>query len=147
LNRELGIPGEGQPWDTLPRRRSVNAAGLRVVRTARCMPEHFSQCPYGRGHCGKHHPKPEPWRGLSVDDVAAMFPAAQIVALRFRGVRSPGSRQRDSIFLVPPESAALYAEVTDGLIAPSDAKRPGTRSSALITCQNQQPSVPRPRTP
>ena len=62
LNRELGVPGEGQPWDTLPRRRSVTAAGLRIVRTARCTPENFGLCPYGRGHCGKHHPKPEPWR-------------------------------------------------------------------------------------
>jgi hypothetical protein len=146
LNRELGIPGEGQSWDIMPRRRSVTAAGLRIVRTAKCTPEHFGQCPYGRGHCGKHHPKPEPWPGLSVDDVAAMFPAAQIVALRFWGVRSPGSRQRDSVFLVPPESAVLYAEVTDGLIAPSDIKRLGTRSSARTTCQNQQPSVPRPGT-
>jgi hypothetical protein len=147
LNRELGIPGEGQSWDTMPQRRSVTAAGLRVVRTARCVPEHFSQCPYGRGHCGKHHPKPEPWRGLSVDDVAGMFPAAQIVVLDFWGVRSPGSRQRDSIFLVSPESAALYAEVTDGLIAPSELGRPGTRSSARTSCQNQQPSIPRPRVP
>src|SRR4029077_17025081 len=147
LNRELGIPGEGQSWDTLPRRRSVTAAGLRIVRTAKCTPEHFGQCPYGRSHCGKHHPKPEPWPGLSVDDVAAMFPAAQIVALRFWGVRSPGNRKRDSVFLVSPESAALYAEVTDGLIASSDMERPGTRSSARATCQNQQPSVPRPRTP
>jgi hypothetical protein len=147
LNRELGIPGEGQPWDAMPRRRSVTAAGLRIVRTAKCTPEHFGQCPYGRGHCGKHHPKPEPWPGLSVDDVAAMFPAAQIVALRFWGVRSPGSRQRHSIFLVSPESAALYAEMTDGLIAPSELKRPATRSSARTTCQNHQPSVPRPRTP
>jgi hypothetical protein len=76
-----------------------------------------------------------------------MFPAAQIVVLDFWGVRSPGSRQRDSIFLVSPESAALYAEVTDGLIAPSELGRPGTRSSARTSCQNQQPSIPRPRVP
>ena len=143
LNRELGITGEGHSWERTPRRRSVTAAGLRTIGAARCTPEHFGRCPYGRGHCGRFHPKPEPWAGLSVDDVASMFPARLIVPLRFHGVRMLSSRHRNAVFLVPPDSASLYTELT-GLgtppsFSPSSEDIPPRRPTGRIACQNPQP--------
>jgi hypothetical protein len=145
LDRELGIAGEGQPWDTTPQRRSVHAAGLRVIRGARCEPGNFGRCPQGRRHCGRHHPKAEPWGGLSVDDVAGMFPARLIVPLRFRGVRMLGSRHRDAVFLVSPQSASLYTELTGLPAAPTFRPEaedvPPWQPAGRSGCRNPQPDT------
>jgi hypothetical protein len=71
----------------------------------------FDRCPYypgrGRSHCGNYHPKPTPWRGLTVDDVAGQFPAGEIVALTFDGYQ-----RRDDVFLVGQADIAIYEELT-----------------------------------
>ena len=72
----------------------------------------FQRCPYGRNWCGRWHPKPLYWGGLSVDDVAAQFPAGKMVLLSFYGVRMPGSRDRKAVFIVPPAGRDLYIELT-----------------------------------
>lgn len=94
-------------WLQLPPRRAATATGLRVIRAAKCGVENFNRCPYTRLHCGQPHPLPEAWTGLTVDDVAAQFPAGQIKLLRFRR----NSRRHD-VFLVPPASLTLYEELT-----------------------------------
>jgi hypothetical protein len=76
-----------------------------------------------------------------------MFPAAEIVVLHFWGVRFLGSRRRDAVFLVSPESAAIYAELTEDFIVPPNTGRSGARPSERTTCRNQQPAVPPPRAP
>jgi hypothetical protein len=140
LTRELGIPGEGQSWDTLPQRRSVTAAGLRRIRPAKCAVENFGRCPYGRRrHCGKLHPRPLPWLGLTVDDVAARFPGGEITTVRFTGLRDLKGRKRDAIFLVPPADRALYEELT-GLPADGTAPSRGRGEQAgTVPCLSPQP--------
>lgn len=145
LTRELGIAGEGQSWDRLPARRSVTAAGLRVISAVRCDMTNFSRCPYGqgpRGHCGKRHPRPRVWREIKVDDVAALFPAGEIVPMLFRGVRMLGSSRREAVFLVSPADMALYQELTGYSArlphAPA-AVLDNTRGEAgRIECRNNQ---------
>lgn len=151
LNREMGIPGEGHPWDRLPPRRSVTSAGLRVIRAARCSQDNFGRCPHGRSRrswCGDYHPRPEPWRGLAVDDVAARCPGGEIVPMRFWGVRTPGSSQRDAVFLVSQDSLALYEEMTGGpghLHYDPSAEVSGPHMpSQRVECRNPQPTSTKP---
>jgi hypothetical protein len=56
---------------------------------------------------GNYHPKPTPWRGLTVDDVAGLFPAGEIVALTFDRYQ-----RRDDVFLVGRADIAIYEELT-----------------------------------
>ncbi|MGW4115235.1 hypothetical protein ACWEFJ_30540 [Actinosynnema sp. NPDC004786] len=91
-------------WDNLPPRRAATATGLRKIRAARCTITEFDHCPAnGRGHCGRHHPKPVPWPTLTVDDVAELIPNEQAVPLAFTSQR---------VYLVPPEGAALFRQLT-----------------------------------
>jgi hypothetical protein len=119
------------PWNELPRRRSATATGLRNVRRAWCTVTEFDRCPYypGRGpsHCGEPHPKPEPLRGLTVDDVAGQFPAGEIVALIFDGYQ-----RRDDVFLVRRADVATYEELTGrpALLAFKTDARAATRFGA-----------------
>ena len=145
LPRELGIDAgkEDFPWKTLPPRRAVAAAGLRVLRTVKCAVGNIDRCPYGRNWCGRHHPRPVPWGGLAVDDVAAKFPAGEIVLLRFWGVTMPGSRRRDAVFLVPSADFARYEEMTgwSGKVSfqPETEDRPPHVPSGAVECRNVQP--------
>jgi hypothetical protein len=148
LNRELGIAGEGHAWDTLPARRTVTAAGLRTIRAARCLPMNFSRCPYGRPrHCDKVHPRTHVWRDMTVDDVAAQFPAGEIVALRFWGTRELGSRRRDAMLLVSSADAAFYTELTGQpaealVLRPSSRNGPSPRkANGSVECRNPQTAL------
>lgn len=127
-------------WLSLPPRRAATATGLRVVRAARCSAVNFGRCPYTRRHCGRHHPLPEAWIGLTVDDVAARFPAGEITLLRFRR-----NSRRDDVFLVPPGSLALYEELTgESGRFPADpvtADRSVHRPTGTIACRNEQAAV------
>lgn len=92
------------PWDALPERRSLTATGLRQVRAVRCVPGAFERCPKTkRNACGEWHPKVEPARGLTVDDVAAMVPDGQLVPLHYYG---------RWVYLVDPRSLATYEDIT-----------------------------------
>jgi hypothetical protein len=150
LPGELGIdrPASEDVWARLPPRRAVAAAGLRVLRIVKCAVGNIDRCPYGRTWCGKHHPRPIPWGGLAVDDVAARFPAGEIVPLRFWGVSMLGSRRRDAVFLVSPADLALYEEMTgwSGGVSfvPDDEDRPPRTPSGAAACRNAQPG-PQPR--
>jgi hypothetical protein len=103
----------------------------------------FNRCPYGRNWCGRWHPKPLYWAGLSVDDVAAQLPAGKMVLLSFYGVRIPGSRHRNAVFIVPPQGRDLYTELTGWTSAPSfqpgKEDRPPREPSGAIECRNPQP--------
>lgn len=127
-------------WLRLPPRRSATATGLRVIRAARCVVENFDRCPFARRHCGQDHPRPAAWTGLTVDDVAAQFPAGQIKLLRFR--RNP---RRDDVFLVSPESLALYEELTgDSGQFPADPvtdDRSPRTAPGTVVCRNPQTAV------
>jgi hypothetical protein len=114
LPRELGTdrPVDDETWATMPPRRAVAAAGLRVLRTVKCAVGNIDRCPYSRNWCGQYHPRPEPWGGLAVDDVAAKMPAGEIVPLRFWGVTMLGRNRRDAVLLVSPADFALYEEMT-----------------------------------
>jgi hypothetical protein len=91
-------------WGELPPRRSATVTtGLRVITAVRCAPEYLGRCPRGGRHCGKYHPRHEPWLGVTADDIASMAPSGLVVPMRFRG--------RD-VLLVSPESLRLYEELT-----------------------------------
>ena len=121
-------------WQLLPPRRA--ATGLRVIRAARCAVENFGCCPYTRRHRGRRHPLPEAWIGLTVDDVAARFPAGQIKLLRYHR-----NSRRDDVFLVPPESVALYEELTGNSGQfPTDpvTDRSLRQPAGTVPCRNPQ---------
>jgi len=149
LPRELGIdrPIDTEMWATMPPRRAVTAAGLRVLRTVKCSVGNIDRCPYGRNWCGRHHPRPEPWGGLTVDDVAAKMPAGEIVPLRFWGVTMLGSRRRDAVFLVSTRDFAQYEEMTgwSGSVSylPGDEDRPPRTLNGAAECRNVQPPAQR----
>lgn len=150
LPRELGIdrPADDDTWATMPPRRAVAAAGLRMLRVVKCAVGNIDRCPYGRNWCGQYHPRPVPWGGMAVDDVAAKFPAGEIVPLRFRGVSMPGSRRRDAVFLVPPADYDRYEEMTgwSGKVSfePEAEDRPAQAPSGAAECRNVQPPLTAP---
>lgn len=112
-----------QPWgEVLPPRRAATATGLRVIESVRCVIGTFQRCPEGRARpCGRYHPKPTPWIGKTIDDVAAMVPAGDAVPLQGRN---------GYVYLVPASSAALYEELTGliGKFTPGGPVRPQRNS-------------------
>lgn len=146
LPRELGIDAgkEDFAWNRLPPRRAVTAAGLRTLSVVKCAVGNIDRCPYGRNWCGKYHPRPVPWAGLTVDDIAGRLPAKEIVPLRFWGVTMPGSRRRDAVFLVPPADFDRYEETTgwSGSVSfdPGAEDWPPRTPSGAAICRNEQPA-------
>jgi hypothetical protein len=137
--RVPSVTEAGLPWDVVPPRGSAVAAGLRVIEPVRCSVEYFHRCPEtGARRCGKHHPKDEPWRGLTVDDVAGKVPGRQIVGMQFRR----NSRSHD-VFLVSPASLAMYEEMTGRIAAltlgPVTESAPPTLPAGEVECRNDQP--------
>lgn len=148
LPRELGIDAgkDDFAWKTLPPRRAVGAAGLRQIEAAKCTMINFNRCPYGTNWCGRWHPKPGIWGRLVIDDVAAQFPAGEMVLLAFYGVRMPGSRDRNAVFIVPRADRDRYTELTgwSGVpsFVPEREDRPRRAPSGAVECRNPQPRAP-----
>jgi hypothetical protein len=79
-------------WKSLPPARAATATGPRRMIPTRCALGTWDYCPTRGRHrnkrtrpprvCGLMHPNPEPWRGLTVDDVAEQLPAGELVAMR-----------------------------------------------------------------
>src|SRR5258708_33512980 len=94
------------------------ANGLRQIEAVRCVIGAFPKCPEGHWRpCGRYHPKPVAWLGLTVDDVAELVPAGEAVPL---------AGKNDLVYLVPPSSADLYRELSgrSGLYEPGGKPRP-----------------------
>lgn len=136
LPRELGIDaGKADfAWKELPPRRAVAAAGLRRIEAAKCTMINFQSCPYGRNWCGRWHPKPAMWGRLAVDDVAAQFPAGEMVPLAFYGVRMPGSPDRKAVFIVPRADRERYTELTGWPGIPSFVAERGAATARAERC-------------
>lgn len=128
------------PWTTLPPRRAATATGLRVIRSVRCTPVTFARCPVRGRHCWKNHPRDEPWIGITVDDVAARFPAGEIVPMRFRR-----NSRSDDVLLVSLASLALYEDLTGCRAAlsfqPGSEDRAPTGATGAVECANVQPAA------
>ncbi|MFI0470179.1 hypothetical protein ACH347_39445 [Saccharopolyspora sp. 5N102] len=117
-------------WGELPPRRAATALGLTKFSPLKCTAGAFNTCPDGyKRPCGRWHPKREPWRGLTVDDVAAMAPAEQIVPMR----ESSGH-----VRLIPPESLVLYRELTGlaGDYTPGQHGPPAKTPTRSAECAN-----------
>jgi hypothetical protein len=122
-------------WEAqMPRRRTVTATGLGTLREAACRPGEFDRCPMAaprqRGTCGGIHPKVT--AGLpryTVDDVAAMVPAGELVPLRYFN---------SNAFLVTAGTFTRYQEMTDGLGAwhPGPAEPPPSGYQRSRECAN-----------
>ena len=148
LSYELGIDrplDDEHTWDTMPPRRAVTAAGLRKLEPVKCTMVNFNRCPYGRNWCGRYHPRPRFWSGLTVDDVAARLPAGEMKPLRFWGVTMLQSRRRDAVFLVSPADFARYEELTgwSGSVSfrPDAEDRPLRTAGGPVKCRNVQPAA------
>lgn len=117
-------------WGDLPPRRAATAIGLTKFNPLKCAVGAFDPCPAGRKRpCGEWHPNREPWRGLTVDDVAAMVPAEQIL---------PMQDAKGHVHLVSPESLELYRGLT-GLIgdyAPGKSGPRGNTATQTTQCLN-----------
>jgi hypothetical protein len=119
------------PWnEQLPRPRAVTATGLTSIEAVRCEVGAFERgCPDGRRRpCGRLHPRRAPWRGLSVDDVAAMIPAGEILPMR---------GQNGLVYLVSPASMTRHQELTGGAgpwapSTPAKAPRPAGHQSSAV---------------
>ncbi len=123
------------PWSTtLPPRRSATALGPSKFVAKLCTATNFGTCPAGprnrkKRPCGHHHPAREPWFGLTVDDVAAMIPAEQIVPMR---------DVRGNVHLVDHENLALYEELTgsDAAYRPTTSKQHRRSTTTSSRCAN-----------
>ena len=129
------------PWSSLPARHSATALGPSRFIAHPCTASSFGTCPTGTGKrprrpCGEFHPKREPWRGLTVDDVAAMIPAEEIVPMR---------DLRGAVHLVAPANLALFQDITglSGDYRPGNAPTPVRAAVTSTTCPNSVPSAVR----
>jgi hypothetical protein len=132
------------PWSSLPPRRSATALGPSRFVARACTVMNFGTCPTGtrkrpKPHCGAYHPYRQPWRGLTVDDVAAMLPAERIVPMR---------ALRGDVHLVAPETLTLFEELTGqkGAYFPDTHRPRGGRAAESAFCVNpvhDQPIVER----
>jgi hypothetical protein len=119
------------PWhETLPPPRAATATGLRQIEAVRCVVGAFTRCPEGNQRpCGKYHPKPTPWLGLTIDDVARLVPAGEAIPLIGKS---------DLVYLVSPASADLYRELSgrSGSYEPGGKPKPKKSSSVPKVCVN-----------
>lgn len=123
------------PWSSLPPRRSATVRGPSRFVALACTASNFGTCPTSskkrpKRPCGKCHPKREPWSGLTVDDLAALVPAAQIVPMR---------DLHNDVHLVAPDTVKLFRELTglSGEYLPGSSARLRGRATALSTiCVN-----------
>lgn len=117
-------------WGALPPPRAATAVGLTKFTPLRCTPGAFQTCPEGRKRpCGAWHPNREPWPGLTVDDVAGLVPAEQILPMR---------DTRGHVHLVSPASLALYRELTGrpGDYVPGNPRASGDKAPRTTHCAN-----------
>jgi hypothetical protein len=136
-------------WDRLPPRRAATATGLRTIEPARCTFLNFDRCPAtGNAQCGGYHPIARALTGLSIDDVAARYPAGDLVALRFSQVvrRSFRTLRQDDIYVVPSASQAVYEDLTGIRAVPSFGPEAGDETTAREG-QNLQPQLRSPAWP
>jgi hypothetical protein len=128
------VGAERLGWGVLPPRGAALATGLRKLKAMKCTYRNWSLCPLThRLPCGETHAIPEPL-GLTVDEVAARFPAGELVSLRMRRNARSGD-----IFIVRAQDAALYQEVTgyrppETTATPPKAGQPPGR----VECANDQ---------
>lgn len=106
-------------WQDLPPRHSATAIGPSRFTPVKCRPGTFDRCPEGRKRpCGEWHPHRQPWKGLTVDDVAAMVPTRRILPIR---------DLRGGVHLAAPEDLDLFRELTgrSGEYVPGQRNRGG----------------------
>ena len=122
------------PWSSTPPRRSATALGPSKFVAKRCTVLNFGSCPASsrkrpKRPCGRHHPQREPWRGLTVDDVAAMIPAEEIVPMR---------DMHGDVHLVAPENLKLFREISGlgGEYIPGSSRTRGSSARASFICLN-----------
>ncbi|HEX6347112.1 hypothetical protein [Umezawaea sp.] len=125
-------------WSSLPVRRSATAFGPSRFVALACRVPNFGSCPAdGRSPCGKHHPRREPWRGLTVDDIAEMIPAREMVPMR---------DLLGHVHLVSPENLALFQDLTgtSGEYRPGSAPAGVRAAAGTTTCVNPDHDDPSP---
>jgi hypothetical protein len=131
------VEARGLAWDFLPPSRSVMAEGVRRIEQEKCTPgSRWAQCPVtGRNWCRGWHPLQVVRTGLTIDEVAALVPAGQLVPLRyFTG----------AVYLTDRESSSRYAELGgDGRFVAGTAQfRRLVRSARPCGYQGHSPSRP-----
>lgn len=139
------IPGY-DPWrHGTPPRRSITATNLRRIIPVRCTVSSGHQCPTGRNFCGRYHPRSRPWTGFTVDDVAAQFPAGEMIAIR---LLRPTRKKPGDIAIVPRADQPLYEEMTGvpatPLFLPAAGEPPARHGSGTAECMNRQQVRPPP---
>lgn len=132
-------------WAPLPPPQTAGARGPRRMIPTRCTLSTWDYCPVGGRHrskrsrpprvCGHMHPNPEPWIGLTIDDVAERLPSGQLVAVR---------DLLGDVRLVSPTDLELFQEMTGrtGEYQPGRPTKPrGAPAPHSATCLN--PDHPR----
>lgn len=123
------------PWsESLPPRRSATALGPSKFVAILCTARNVGTCPIGtpkrpKRPCGHYHPQRQPWFGLTVDDVAAMIPAEEIVPMR---------DLKGNVHLVDLENLRLFQELTgsNGSYHPSGSQQRPRRASKSAHCRS-----------
>jgi hypothetical protein len=108
----------------------------------RCTISTWDYCPAGGRHrskrtrpprlCGQLHPNPEPWAGLTVDDVAECLPAGELVAMR---------DLLGDVRLVSPADLELFQEMTEQ----TGEYQPGQPTQAQRSARAPHGHLPQPR--
>lgn len=109
-----GVRMNEQQWDTVPRARSVTVvSGTRIIVPRKCWNIPNSPCPNRRRGCNEWHPTHEPRLGTTVDDLAAMVPAGELVPILFKKLSGRG----EHVFIVSRNDKARYEALVG---APAD---------------------------
>lgn len=137
------------PHSHVPRNSWTVVAGPRRIRPERCTPEHFTKCwlPRRRKHCGSWHPVFDPYTGLTVDRVAELVPAGELLRLNTGISRG--------VILISPQDMQLweseFAPQMRGLAPERDNKSSanwcsyGRAAEQVATAIDSPLAVPDPR--
>lgn len=127
-----GVRMNEQQWNTVPRAGSVTVvSGTRIIVPRRCQNIPNSRCPDRRRGCNRWHPTHEPRLGTTVDDLAALVPAGELVPILFRKLSGHG----EHVFIVSRNDKARYESmVGQSADLPLRQKERRPRAGSRTTC-------------
>jgi hypothetical protein len=104
-----GVRMNEQPWSTIPRAGSVTVvSGVRLIIPQRCATIPHSPCPRRRHGCNRWHQTHWPRLGTTVDDLAALVPAGELVPIQYKTLTGPAYT-----FIVSRADKATYEALAD----------------------------------
>lgn len=127
-----GVRMNEQPWNTVPRAGSVTVvSGVRVIVPRRCRDIRNNSCPDRRRGCNKWHATHAPRLGTTVDDLAALVPAGEIVPILYKTL---GGRKAHVLLVDRKDKARYEAMIGAAADLPLRRKERAMRGGDRIGC-------------